>query len=391
MGRHKRMTSRSILGVIVALLVATQPGRATAAPQPEPVGRLDGCGGWFVRFSADGGKLLTADLESARVWDARLLKPLTPPLKHGAKITDTFWTANDSRIVTVGGTEVRFWDAGTGKLNTKITQDADVGPAAVSGDGKLALTATGGNGAALWDVIAGKQMRHFDAIAPLSWANFSDDGDKLLTFNISIPDRGWKDGVIRLRNPQTGRDLIPPISRRFEGSDGYFPCELSPDAKRLVVGSGKGFEVYRIENFKKVSEKANGDEFGVDAGYTQMVHFAPDGNRVIWIADACVQMFRADNGESAGKRMDVLDIAGPQDIDCSRSNHFLLIGGLRDSAGLWQPASGRRVQTFDDRLLSCVALSPDGKYAALGGQYPPSGDHGYTEICKLDARAESQP
>lgn len=354
------------------------------------IGRLDGPGGGLVVFSADGTKVVTSGREDAQIWDVRTLKPAGPLLRHGALIQRAVWVGGGNRIITTGGKEVRVWDAANGKLVSRIIAEQEVEPAAVSADGKWVLTAVGKGGAALWETATAGRVRQFEERDPLYWAEFSKDGTKVLTFNCIEHDRLSREGIIHLRDRATGRDLIPPVSRLLEGG-GRWPADFSPDGKRLVIADDKRFDVFQIEGeFKKLSRKSTGDEFGVDAGYTQMVRFSPDGSKVIWVIDAGVQVFRADTGEPASGMLDTL-VATLQQIDMSQGDSVLLIGGLKDSSGVWDIASAKRVQALGDDFAPCVALSPDGRTAALGRLGPKDQQEGSTEIWALAGSSSARP
>ena len=70
----------------------------------------------YVAFSPDGTRVATAsDDHTARVWDARTGKALTPPLRHAGNVTQIEFSPDGRRVVTASadGT-ARVWDAATG-------------------------------------------------------------------------------------------------------------------------------------------------------------------------------------------------------------------------------------------------------------------------------------
>ena len=204
-----------------------------------------------------------------------------------------------------------------------------------------------------------------------------------MTYSLKNP-KYWG-GFLHLREVKTGRDLIPPQTINCEGSSSSVAA-VSPDGKRIVIGEAKRFSVYQIDGFKKISRQQGDGVLSLDAGYTDMVFFTPDGTRVIWVCDVCVQIFSADTGEPIRDAMNVM-VVGREEIDVSHANTFLLIGGLKKNAGVWDVASGKRLQTFGEKTSHCVALSPDGKFAAIGSTDRPKEEAGYTEIWKLDPDA----
>ncbi len=80
------------------------------------------CGAWF---SPDGTRLLTwAADQTARVWDSRSGKPLTPPMECGEQYGAAPRFSPDGRLVlTCGGNSVRVWDAESGEPVTPSMPD----------------------------------------------------------------------------------------------------------------------------------------------------------------------------------------------------------------------------------------------------------------------------
>lgn len=365
---------------MIVLNVCLLAAKRTRAAQLE--GQVAGPGGRFVAFSTDGTKFLSGDARAVRIWNARSFQPLTPALEHGTAIGYAGFTSRDQRVVTAGGDDVRIWDSKTGKVITRISQNGEVGPVSASPDGKWVLTASGEGGATLWDAATAKDVRRFEERSPLCWSAFSRDGKQFLTVNYDRRSRTRNGCIIHLRNTASGRDLITPIATTY-GGGGASPAEISPDGGRLVVGQAKSFEVYDVRNFRKIAQKATIDEFPVDAGYTEMVHFTPDGRRIIWVIDAGVQEFDAETGKPISPALSIL-VAPPRNLAFDSTGAALIIGGLERDAGLWSVASGKRSETFGDKFSACVSLSPDGKHVAIGRTYPPSGERGYTEIWTLE-------
>ncbi len=356
---------------------------AIAADHPQLLGRLEGSGGRCVSFSADGKRLLTADVESARIWDVQSLKPLTKPIKHGADINSAVWIADDARIATIGGNDVKFWDVQSGEMVSRIAHDLEVGPAAVSPDGKWTITANARDGATLWSTITAKRARVLEELKPLYWAAFNDDGTRLLTYILRNPKNRLFGGTLRVQDVETGKNIIPPQATDYNGF-GNSMAKISPDGTRIVIANAKGYSVYQIDGFKKISRQEENDADSLDGGYTEMVFFTPDGTRVIWVCNGFMGLFHADSGQPV-RRLMRIGIVGEQEIDVSRANSLLLVGGLPEYAGIWDVASGKRLQNFGEETSSCVAFSPDGKRAAIGYAGPAKDHASYTEIWKVDA------
>lgn len=107
-----------------------------------------------LRFSHDGKRIVTASFDStARVWDAKSLASLTPPMKHDDGVEQAFFSADDSSIITASldGT-TKIWNSKTGSLLTApLNHDGCVRIAASSHDGTLLVTAGDDATARIWN------------------------------------------------------------------------------------------------------------------------------------------------------------------------------------------------------------------------------------------------
>lgn len=67
-------------------------------------------------FSPEGGRLVTASVQSAQIWDAVTGQPLTKVFKPGGRLLSVDWSPDGRRVVTAGlGDMAMIWDAATGQ------------------------------------------------------------------------------------------------------------------------------------------------------------------------------------------------------------------------------------------------------------------------------------
>jgi WD40 repeat protein/serine/threonine protein kinase len=145
---------------------------------------------------------------------------------------------------------------------------------------------------------------------------FTSDGARLAT--------SADDGAVRLWDVATGRQLKSLLLKQSA-----LPClAFSPDGTRLAVGAKDGSI--------RVLDAARWQELSIIKGHTKVVRglaFSPNGNRLFTVSE--------------DRTLKIWDMAGV-------------------SAG----GGGKELHSFQEPAgyLRCVAVSPDGKWLALGGQ-----------------------
>jgi len=373
------MCVRCLLWMSLLLAHWADAQSSGTAHDPNCVARLEGSGGRIAEISDDGAKLLTANERILRVWEVGSGRPLTDAFRYDSPIEAAHWVAGSKRFIVAGGHEVRIYDVASLMIVTHCTQKDSVTDAVISPNGKWVITTTKAGGGTIWDVSAGRTDPVPPEKTPLFWASFSSDSTKFLAFNYDIQDRLAGKGVIHLRATVGTRDLIPPIKTSYAGS-GLSPAELSRDGKLLVISQSKHFEIYRVDGFEKLSQKTSGDDFGVDAGYGEIVHFMPDGQQVLWVTDVSAQTFSTSSGEPVGSLVHVI-VGGRGDVGIK--NNMLLVPGTPKNAGVWDLGTGRRRQVLGSLPVTCVAMAPDGEHACVGRLYQPLEQDGFTEIWRI--------
>jgi hypothetical protein len=244
-----------------------------------------------------------------------------------------------------------FDPAGFGLLRT-IPPGGDPNGIAFSSDGKhLALGI--GNGAVIYDTETWREVRRLEGqpnvIVSVAW---SPDGRTLAA--------GGQEGAVTLWDLSTGA-----IRRTLEGHTAYVGAiAFSPDGRTLVTGSHDGS--VRIWDPEEGRERrvlmAQGPAGALCAAYSR------DGRRLaVGLGDGDVRVWRAATWEEER----TLGVRG--------SGNVVSVAFARDGSGVVSAtetaitvsriAARTSEQRFDasTSTLGCLALSPDDRYAIVGG------------------------
>jgi RNA polymerase sigma factor (sigma-70 family) len=271
--------------------------------------------GGHIALSPDGTVLATAPDAGKRIrlWDARTLKELPPPLNQHDKPPRSLTFAPDGNLLaaTYGDPTVGLWDLATRKKVRQLQgKDFYVDHVAFSADGKT-LAGSDGYGATLWDVATGKFRHDFGHTYCIDSIHFSPDGRRL------VSGAAYTDNVVRIWEPLTGKETARLRGHR----DGIEVVQYAPDGKLIASGSQDGsVRLWDAATGREVRRLEAKD------GMVYAMAFAPDGKTIA-------------------------------------------AGGKRKAVHLWDVATGRELRSFDNPggFILRLAFSPDGKLLATRG------------------------
>jgi WD40 repeat protein len=286
---------------------------------------------------------------------------------------------------------VRCWDLATGKQVQQLHPPGVTLAAAISPDGKRALTGSGGI-MILWDLDTGREVRRFDHMTTDSFrignvpitqhrpgvvhaVGFPPDTGHALSASFDFRlkgDAGTMEGFTRIGvwDLQTGEEV-----RRFE-IPGQNPmahapmARLTPDCRQVLCNPlVKGPEGAII----RVWDVEAGQEAAVLQGHTgtvSTVRTAADNRHALSYSkvDNTIKVWDLQS------RTALFSCAGPKSKDISTAlspdGRRVLCGGDDGLVLLLDAATGKELARFSGHVgaVCCLAFTPDGGRAVSGGK-----------------------
>jgi WD40 repeat protein len=284
----------------------------------------------------------------ARVPAPALPEPVLIEQSGHSLSVDAVALSGDGRVAVTAGKDGQaiLWDAATGRKLRAVEADRmGVADAVLSADGKRLLTAGAGT-ALLWDSETGKTMRRFGRPGEfLSAVLFTPDDSGVLTVG--------GDGAARLWEAATGR-----LEREFTIEAARVTgAALSRDGSRLALAAG-GDEIwlFDVRGGALLKTLAPG-------GAASRVAFSPDGRRLAAGGDSGVWVWDLPDGGPRG----AFKAEASRGLAFTRDGNQLLTCGGGNTARLWS-IEGEAQRSFIGHLdaVRALRLSSDGKRLLTG-------------------------
>jgi WD40 repeat protein len=352
----------------------------------QEVRRMESPGDWVssLAFTPDGSALLSAlgkpsvggsgaSSTVAVLWDTATGERIRQLVGH-TNVVIAAAISPDGRTALTGSADysLRLWDLATGEELQRFIGHSDwVFGVAFSPDGRRAYSCSVDETARVWDLMPGNLIRRFDTEGQtaIHSVDISRDGKLALS--------GHEDGAVMLWDAATGQ----VIRTMGEGVAGHtaavYGVALSPDAKLAVSGDlnghvtlwdvNTGTEIRHFEGHTNavlsVAFSPDGTQIATSSGEPQQAEPGSDNTVRLWDVATGAEIRRFEGHTDA-----VWSVAfSPDGTKLASSSGPLLIEGDK-SVRVWDIATGKELVRFEGHtgVVGSVTFSPDGEYVLSG-------------------------
>lgn len=384
---------------------------ASALGQPiwtaEELGHQD----WInvVIFSPDGTKLVSGSKDQTMLMrDAYTGQELRRFIGHSGPILSMAFSPDGAQLVSASEDKsIRLWDTATGRELMQISgHTGPVNSVEFSPDGSQLVSGAEDESIRLWDAESGEEVQRFTGHSgPVNSVSFFSDGTRFIS--------GGVDQSIRLWEISSGQEL-----QSFTGHTGAVNAvDISPSDALIFSGSDdKSARLWRVSDGQEIltqplilTDEVRSVKFSADgvrgiigssnneialldlsAGrlvtltlpYRNLssLAFSPDNKHIAWALGQELQnqvkliptflwdtTSQGNSGTIVAKRF-VAHTFQINAITFSPDGSQLASASWDGNVRLWDPATGKVLQTSTDPSSSALSLSfsPDGDFLVIG-------------------------
>ncbi len=319
---------------------------------------------FFLRFLADGTKLVAGGSKSVTIWNSetgQLLSSL-----EGTSAIDAVALSSDGQSVLTGGHQegldgrsvlpalrdntVRLWELSSGRLVRMFVGHSDaIRSLAFSLDGTKVLSGSWDHTVKVWDRADGRILRTFQVNDPLD-ISFSSDGRSV---------------IVTQRILRTEWDILSGKLLRSESVSNMSPLAISQDGS-TSLSSDEGNNIYLSDQRSGRKLKRFQNQLKITS-----LTFSPTGQQiVVGNNDNKLRLFDLSSGRLnhtlAGHS------GGDQSVAVSRTGQLAFPGGRDGTVKVWSTNARNLITSLgsDSNWFSpevqAVAVAPDGQAVMAG-------------------------